>query len=474
MNKYLFCIILFFSLEKIHGQECNCEINFKFMIEKVKKNYVGYKDKVTILNQNKLDFFTDSLYKVAKKADKYECTSICQQWIGFFKDKHMFVGIDPAGYSEDVIRSFYVNDKSVGFTESSFLAYLKSNKDKLDSVEGIWTNSSWTYTIGVVQNHQIKGPEKVFTGFILKADSIYWLPKQIKWEITKRNNNYITKYFRSKDHSYEKPALTKNNDTLDFGIYGKWYKNQQKVTVKRSVKQNVDLSPKFKILDNKTCLFLLPSFGDMNYINKMDSIIEENDILLKKTEHLIIDIRNNLGGSVLIYEKLMPYLYTNAILTEGASILATQDNINDGYSEEHPQLSDSMQKELKKKLEMLKINKDQLYNAYPVDTIKFDKVLKYPQRISILINRSTGSAAELFLLEAKQSKKVKVYGENSAGAVDYTEFIKSKMPCNFYVLYYPASRSNRLPEYPLDNIGITPDIKIPAEISDWIDYVRKH
>jgi C-terminal processing protease CtpA/Prc len=101
-------------------------------------------------------------------------------------------------------------------------------------------------------------------------------------------------------------------------------------------------------------------------------------------------------------------------------------------------------------------------------------VYKNPERVSFLVNKGTGSAAEMFLLEAKQSKKVKLYGTNSSGAVDYTEYVKILMPCKFYTLYYPACKSLRLPDYPLDNIGIKPDVEIPADTADWIDYVKKY
>jgi len=171
----------------------------------------------------------------------------------------------------------------------------------------------------------------------------------------------------------------------------------------------------------------------------------------------------------------MPYLYTKPILKEGGYVLATPENIKDsGYAKEYPETSDSIRNVFKKHLTELKAHQGEMYKLYPMDTIKFKTISKNPERVSFLVNRGTGSAAEMFLLEAKQSKKVKLYGEHSSGAVDYTEFVKVEMPCKFYTLYYPTCKSLRLPDYPLDNIGIKPDVIIPADVTDWIDFVKKY
>lgn len=470
MKKYTLAILMFFGLGA-KAQDCSCATNFNYMVEKVKKNYVGYSDKITVSNKKKFDLFTDSLLSVAKKSDRYECSSVLREWLSFFKDKHMTAGIDATGFSEDLIRKFYANDKRTSWTEATLTKYLNAKRDKID-IEGVWVSDTRAYRVGIVRSNDKK--ELSFVAFIIKADSIYWVPGQIKFEIVKTDKGYQTKNFRTKDHSYTYPKVEKNGDTLSFGTNGKWYKNDTPPAQKVAAKKNPDPSPRFTVLDDQTSMFTLSSFASLDYVKVMDTLIKKNETILKRTKHLIIDLRNNAGGSVLVYEKLLPYLYTNPILQEGGLVLATADNITYGYSNTHPELPDSLQQHFKKRLAKLKAHEGELYPLYPVDTIKYSTIEKYPERVSFLMNRSTGSAAEFFLLEARQSTKVKLYGENTAGAVDYPEFIKMKMPCDFFVLYYPACKSLRLPHYPLDNIGIKPDIAIPAETPDWIDYVRKH
>ncbi|MFC3560536.1 S41 family peptidase [Pedobacter jamesrossensis] len=471
LKNYLCALILFTLALKAKADDCSCAINFDFMVKKVKKNYVGFYDKVTPANMKKFDRFTDSLSLVAKVSDKYQCSSLMREWLGFFRDKHMTAGIDATGFSADSIRKFYAADRKVSWSETDFSVYLVSNKKRIDSIEGIWGNTAGGYRVGIIRDDKNRNS---FLAFTITADNIYWMPHQIKFEIQKNLGKYQTKHFRTKDHSYAYPMLYKNRDTLDFGIYGKWVKNPDDLPAKSTNIKTADLSPKFKVLDKEGALLSLPSFASLEFIKVMDTLLKQNEQVLKKTKHLIIDLRNNAGGSVLVYEKLIPYIYTSPIHKEGGMVLATKDNIEGGYSNLHPELSDSLQKYFRERLERLKDHQDRLYTIYPVDTLKLPSVEKYPERISVMVNRNTGSAAELFLLEAKQSTKVRLYGENSGGAIDYTEFIKAKMPCSFFVLYYPACKSLRLPEYPLDNIGIAPDVKVPAGISDWIDYVRKN
>lgn len=440
------------------------------MVKKIRLNYVGYNDKISKSNKVKFQQFTDSLQKLTYTANASECVLLCNTWLNFFKDQHIGFAIEFKDQHPDSTRAFFSKEEHVAWSQQDFIKYLNNDKIKKDSIERIWINESGTYQIAV-RKTGIR--DKEFYGFILKADGAKWVPGQIKWKLLKTGNKYKTIYYRAIDHSLNYPPLIVEAGTLDFGSFGKWHSSIKKPKENAKIK-STDLSPKFRIVDDETYLIEMPSFGSLDYISKTDSLIKKNEAELKSRKHLIIDLRNNSGGTVLIFRNLMPYIYTNPILTEGGIVLATEDNIKDRYSKEYPQLPDSMQLIFKQNLLKLKAHQGELYNLYPIDTIKYDTTLKNPERVSFLVNRNTASAAELFILQAKQSKKVKVYGENTAGAIDYVEVVTTAMPCSFYSLWYPAVKSTRLPASPLDNIGIEPDIKIPQDTIDWIDFVKHH
>ena len=51
-------------------------------------------------------------------------------------------------------------------------------------------------------------------------------------------------------------------------------------------------------------------------------------------------------------------------------------------------------------------------------TNKFDTIYSQPNNIAILIDKNCASSTEEFLLMAKQSKKVKLFGHPTSGALD--------------------------------------------------------
>jgi len=466
MKKIILCFLLLFYFYNLHAQNCNCSDNFRYLTNRIIKNYVGYAYKVTQKNEQQFQKFTDSLQKVADSADAYKCLNLGREWIGFFKDKHISFGMDFQKLNPDSVRHFFSMEEKTSWTENEFKSYLTQNKEILDSIEGIW--SYGIYEIGIVKDTQ---PNQ-FIGFILKADSIRWMPQQIKFRLTKNGKQYQTIYFSGGDHSEQHPLLSKNGDNLNFGIFGKWVKAPM---IKRKIAQPLITSdaPSFRVIDSTTSVLKFPSFS-AKYKSQIDSLILRNKTQLDNTNHLIIDVRDNSGGSTKSFEKLLPYLYTNPIKVDGGIVLATEDNIRDCYAIEYPYISEESKLEMKNDVKKLRAHIGEHYQLYDEETIKFPKVLKHPSRISILINEVTASSAELFILRAEQSKKVVLYGKNTSGAVDYGEIVSINLPCKFYSLNYPASKSLHSIKRPLDNIGINPQVRIPDDITDWVEFVRTY
>lgn len=467
---FILTLILLPFLSK--AQSCGCSENLKYIIERIKNNYVGYKDKVNSTNQERFNNFTDSLLKVASISNTSDCKNIYVKWLSFFKDGHMGISAFTVGNaSKDDIRAYFSKAEKTSWNERDFDEYLHRNEAKLDGIEGYWNFVLNTYKIGIVKDSN-KNDE--FIGFICKADSVYWTPGQIKFRIRKVNDDYNVIYIRALDHHENIPPIVVNKDMIDLGNFGKWvkgkvFKNNPEAIAALMPK----ISPSFNVLDKETNLLVIPSFA-IRYKKSVDSILEQNKVLLEKSKHLIIDIRNNPGGFARTFENILPYIYTNPIYSSGYSILATADNIKDGYENDEPDLPEAYKKEVIEEVKKLKEHVGELYPIYPADTLKFNQVLKNPKRVSILMNRNNKSASELFILKARQSKKVTLFGENSAGAVDYVEAVSAQMPCKFYSVLYPAVRSDSVDKQPLDNIGIAPKVAIPVNIKDWVEYVRTY
>jgi C-terminal processing protease CtpA/Prc len=106
-----------------------------------------------------------------------------------------------------------------------------------------------------------------------------------------------------------------------------------------------------------------------------------------------------------------------------------------------------------------------------------------PRNVGIIINEGNASSAEQFLLAAKESDKVILFGNcNTAGVLDYSNITPNPLPSNNYQLWCPMTRSKRLPENPIDNIGIAPDVMIPFpateqlydKLDNWVYFVKNY
>ncbi len=205
--------------------------------------------------------------------------------------------------------------------------------------------------------------------------------------------------------------------------------------------------------------------------------------------NLIIDIRGNGGGLDNYYQKLAELIYTNPYESKGAEWYASKGNIK--------LFEDALKKgEIRDGAEGIKWTESLVqamkknvggFVTHPMSgndkqEIK-DSIYLYPKKVGIIIDEENGSTAEQFLLDAKNSKKVILFGNhNTAGVLDYSNAVCEKFPSTNFELTFPMTRSQRLPEFPIDNIGIAPDIRIPFpsteqlydKLDDWVYYVKNY
>jgi C-terminal processing protease CtpA/Prc len=234
--------------------------------------------------------------------------------------------------------------------------------------------------------------------------------------------------------------------------------------------------PFIEKLSDKTVYLRIPSFLTDQKIN-IDSVLLKNDKLITSTPNLIIDIRNGTGGNTHSYKNIIPYLYTNTIRGMDNQYYATELNIKgyEHFAKEASDTSDSnycnhVAKMMKEHLGEFITLSNQNYS-----TKTLDKTLPYPQRIAVICNNYNGSADEGFLLDAKQSTKVKVFGTPTMGVLDIANLASVYSPDDKFILHYGMTRSLRIPDFCIDNIGIQPDYFIDdsTKEEDWIGYTQK-
>jgi len=481
MKKTSLIILMIFISSINYAQNCNCSSNLKWLIETFEKNDAGFqyvidqKGKNAYLAHNRI-----SIEKASKIHNENECLELLNDWTEFFRKNHLQVYLndnlsatnDEKELTDKEIINLYKNSPIFEISKKEFEKYVENIKDK-SGFEGIW--KSEPYTIGIIKD--TKNPNREFIGFILKSESPYWQKNQIKLEIIKNSNSkYDMKYYM-KGHAVRKIEnieLIGNNYILADFIRLKRIKPILKTDPKtalflRSTYTNKSFIEK---LSNNTLLLRIPSFRPIMK-KEIDNLLAKNNDLISKTENLIIDLRNNGGGSDASYEKIIPYLYTNPIRGLNVQYLSTELNnkrmiefIND------PDESDEDKKWDKKSLEKLNKHIGKFVNLedniVSIDTL--DTILPYPKNVGILINENCGSTTEQFLLEAKQSRKVKLFGTTTAGALDISNLNWVNSLSGKFTLKYGITKSYRIPEMQIDGKGILPDFYFDKTIKpyEWI------
>lgn len=241
--------------------------------------------------------------------------------------------------------------------------------------------------------------------------------------------------------------------------------------------------PFIERLNSSTLYLRIPSFMPTEK-PLIDDLLEKHKNEILSTENLIIDIRNGTGGSDNSYQNILPFIYTNPIRIPSVEYLSTLLNnqrmyelaTNTGFALEFGiQTTEEEKLDLMEKYEKLNNHLGEFVNlnAEKTKILKFDTVYEFPKQVALLINENNVSTDEQFILEAKQSKKVKLFGRTTKGGLDMSNLYLTYSEDKQFVLVYALSKSLRIPHMTIDDIGIMPDFFLDEEIPEyeWINYV---
>jgi hypothetical protein len=420
--------------------------------------------------------FKKALSTKSQKATFADCYKILVSYTRFFNDGHLFV-VEFPDYSPAQVDSLYRLVKHFSVPGNYGDVLIKHGVK--DSLEGIWKDA-YDEQIAIVRKS-----ENIFYGVIQQSTIPRWEPGMVKIEFERvKDNQYDISYYRSDfarirftdAHIYKQVFLP-------FGAY-----RLAKVTPHNSEINYVNLAnpnlPVIKIIDKKNILLTIPSaLIDRNYL---DSLLDKYDAFIKGTPNLIIDLRGNTGGN-FIWGKLLDIANTIVYPTPAKTnedeflMLASDDDavyVKDRiapYSDKSDTAAANYYDNLvgRIKSNIGKIIGFSFYRSGP-DTAK-RIVYEYPAHISVIIDKGVASAAEAFILGMKEtSSKVTLYGNNSQGEIDYMTVNTISFGGrgnNVYYFGYPTFFSKDIKTHPLNPTGIKPDIYIPANVPDWVQWV---
>ncbi len=224
----------------------------------------------------------------------------------------------------------------------------------------------------------------------------------------------------------------------------------------------------FQNIDKNTCYLKLPHF---RYKQLVDSLVESSiDTILRK-RNLIIDLRGNSGGMGASCNALLPLIATNEIFARNIEFLATKENWE--FVKNFADIGDWKEKQNNKFIPAPwtdATSNNEYSSVYKIE----NGINEYPKCVAVLIDRKVGSAAEEFVFCAKQSFKVKVFGENSRGAYDYSNCRPFVLLKDSIYIQAPTTRTKGLPINAIDNHGIVPDflLKKGNQVEQILQYFQ--
>jgi hypothetical protein len=407
--------------------------------------------------------------KILQTKSEQDFFTLMNEWLYYFRKGHIGFyhtennNISLSDKSKDSIRALYKNDERIDLSKTDFEHYLQEKRNQIHPIEGIWSQSD--YSVGIIQSKE--SPNK-FDAFIIKADSVYWFPKQKKAELTLLSDSTFDVNYFMRDHSKQRiSAKFEGNSNKFLSMYSSWKKVFPYATFSHKdsiyMKFTSSKKPYLIKLSPKTIYLRIPSFLDSEK-EAINKLLSQSDKLIKSTKNLIIDIRNGTGGSDDSSYGLIPYYYTQPIRHPGLRYRATELNIRTFEDKfRNKAVAQKMKENLGKYYET---GKDAFLITYTPSL--------FPKRVAVICNNKNASADEGFLFMARQSYKVKIFGRPTAGMFDFSNVNSVNSPDGKYVLSFAMTERKEFADYRVDDIGIQPDIFIDNSIKeeDWVDFVQ--
>lgn len=467
--RYLPFLLFFVFIQiEVNAQSCNCGEQFEFLTQKIAANYAGYKDKVNPGTQADFDVHTNRYRQLASATQSdTTCARLLHEWTLFFKDRHVQLSYNLPKEDPAAVRARFAGWEKIALDETT--ARARIDEPGGDPAEGIWEMQGGNYRVALLP---YPAPGREMAAVVLRADSVYWTPGQVKFDLKKNGEAYSGRFYM-RDHSLKELEASLSGDQLIFKGFSNWqrvYPGSGKLP-SASPKQIFTL----RQLDSSTVLLTVPTMNE-SVRRQLDSLVNANRTLLSHTPNLIIDVRGNGGGSDITYYPLKPYLYTQKVSGDRMQFWATRDNAEKfalmGKNKDFPWTWRMYGKYMARKMRRHQgrfVGKTGTYT----ERVKHPK--KYPLRVAVLIDGGCGSSCEQFVLFAQQSKRTTLIGQNTGGVLDYGNLHFLDLPDPRFTIGYPTSRSNRVAAgRPVDNVGIPPTIRLTEADGDWVEWARQY
>ena len=412
------------------------------------------------------------------------CYAVLRDYIAWFDDPHLFVYQSGRLDSAETARRARAA-RTVAMDESTARAYFRRNAARLDPIEGIWYDRGLRVAIvpdpaaAAAAATTAAGASNRFVAVVLASDTALRRPGAVRARFTRR-----------RDGGYDGEMWLRNfaRRLVDARLYkrvllrtspGVWGKEYPVAARDSGLLDPADPRRPTLLLRGRTVIVSMTSH-DPGYKPVLDSLLAAHEAELRGAERLIVDLRGNEGGSSLASSGLMPYIASARMRPErrrfrDAMLMSSEDQMR--YA--RVAFGRDTEPEVQRLLERMRAHVGGLVPLFdslvPERPPAHDSVVLGPRRVGVLIDRGTVSASEVLVLDAKRSERATVFGEPTAGALDYqsTNIVSlSPRERRWYLGYPTITAGADLPSNGMRGRGIPPDVRLDlARLRDPIAVV---
>ena len=454
MRKFKLLVLLVFAIViSANAQNCNCETAFAWVKQTFEENDAGFQFVIDRRGEQAYAIHNQLIAERIKTAtNNHECAEIITEWLHFFRTGHIGFRVlkDDRPASITSTRRF-PDWERVDVDIDEFKKHLRE-KD-FAGLQGIWLT-------GGSRSFGIKKADDRYVGFMLHTYG-EWEKGQVRFRIY---SDSVIYYLRDRSIRKFRTAdlISKNFLVFDYDFRFIFFTRDYPKYEDRFLQSLSDRQPYLERLNETTLYLRIPSFMQQ-FHQAIDSVLLTNKDKVTQTENLIVDLRFNSGGSDGSWQKLMSLIATNPTRSRSVYLLSTElNNLGSGRT---GATLDRMNNNLGEFV-LLHSERFPIWN--------WGNTNEYPKQVGIIVDRYCASSTEAFLLMARQSRRVKLFGHPTAGVFDFSNMNILESPCGNFNLFYATSKNVGVDQFPIDGIGIQPDFfldGIPGY--KWVDFVNE-
>ncbi len=463
--KYCFILLLSFPLFGFGQSKCDCVQTVDSVIVHIERNYPFFIFHSTLDSnyiQQKRIVRENSLKSTSSK----NCHQIIQNFLSWFGDGH--IGIS---YSGDVFKPKIIKDQNTQIWENLTEDAAKRHCDSVgssDPLTGIWESYESFYKVLIAKT-------KIgYSAFILNTINKNWKKGEVKMEFIPSKAGKLVCTFYTSDHSIENPEFVLSGNILEINKITVWNRLYPRNGGEKSVESYV--SARYKWTQefrnwSKDVFYIQLQNLNAGVKPLIDSLIKENKVKIESAKTLIIDLRDNEGGDLTVFESLYPFILERPAIQFGTNYYCTPSNLKN-YQKQLNELEGEIDSEFQMFAKEMQRFQGQIWKVSN-DTLYPVPGFKKPEKVILLVNEKCKSSTEDFILTIKSGSNAIIAGTKTGGVADFEEVIEIPLPCEALILFHPIGFSNRLPSFPIDGIGIKPDIKLKSRSKAWQPWVRE-